>query len=118
MGAAMLLIALLLTAGAVFELADFQDNALSATTIYGISGLFAIFGVGLSLGAMLLGTSIVSLRTGVFPRWLAWPAAVVGVALVLAWSFWPVTAIGGILALALVLITSILAINKTGKAAA
>lgn len=117
-GAAMILVGLLLAGAATFELADYQGNAVGARTIFGISFGFPAFGVAISLGAMALATGLVSVRTGVFPAWLGWSGAVLGAIFVLGWWFFPITIFGGILLLLWVIAISIVVIRRVGAAAA
>jgi hypothetical protein len=116
-GAAMILVGALTAGSAGFELADYQGNAEGARAVYGISFVFPFFGVAISLGALLLATGLVSLRTGLFPAWLGWSGAVLGVIFLLGWWTWFIPSFGGILVLLWVIAISIVLIRMVGSPA-
>lgn len=112
--ASLLVTAATLGTAAVFELADFQNSAETARAFYAVSGTLALLGTTLPFGVMLASASVVALRTGVLPRWLAWPGAVVGVLMALGWLIWPIAVFGHLLALLWTLITSIILVRRAG----
>lgn len=117
MGAAMILVGALTAGAAGFELVDYQGNVEGARVIYGISFVFPAFGLAISLGALLLASGLVSVRTGVFPAWLGWSGVVLGVIFLLGWWLWFITVFGGILVLLWVIAISIVLVRRGGAAA-
>lgn len=110
--AAVLVTGATLGAAAVFELADYQKSPETARAIYSIGGTLALLGSSAPFGAMLAAASVVALRTGVLPSWLAWPGAVVGVLMALGWLIWPIAVFGHMLALLWTLVTSIILVRR------
>lgn len=114
LGCGIMLLGALLGAEATYDLADHLNLEESATALYSAAGGIAFFGSAFAVGIVATAASLVMLRTGAFPKWLAIWGLVAGILLVLGWATFFATFIAGIAGLIWIVVTSILAIRRAG----
>ena len=80
-GGIVLVVGALSFAGFSFTLGDVADDGLTpqaAQTLNALNGDF-FFPVAVGTATFLIATAIASLSSGALPKWLAWPALVIGI---------------------------------------